>query len=113
MLYRWSHKDGSGVVITVMRAMDDRNVMPTREELDEEGLVELSPHELYRAPESPLVPQSHRPARDKGFRKIKPGELQEMREVHRLEAESFDLPESEREPIHREMAKLSGVDVDD
>ena len=112
MRYRWSMKDGSGFKIEVVRSMDDRDIMPSREELDEEGLVELSPHELCRFPESPLVPQSHRPARNKGFRKITPGELQEMKEVNQLEAASFDLPDSERGEIHKEMAKLSGEDVD-
>lgn len=104
--YRFYSECGKG--IEVVRAMDDRDVLPSREELDEEGMSDMSPYEFSRRLETPVISKRHIPATGQGSRYTRDPIMRDMREVNKLEQESYNLPEEKRGPINAEIAKIEG-----
>lgn len=108
--YRWTCKSDSNRVIEVSRAMADRDVLPTREELDDDGFTDLSPYEFERRLETPRIMKRHIPSMGRGGRFVRDGKMRDLREAGKLEQESFDMHHSERGEIEKEIDKLEKVE---
>lgn len=106
MRYRWHGPHGE--VIEVIRKIDDRDVPPTPEEIEELG-YNLAPKDFSRRPEAPIICWRHDPAYGKRRFERDPT-LRDLNEASKIEQEMFNLPDSERAPLQKEIDRLKGTD---